>query len=95
MKNYYVYILASGQNGTLYTGVCNDIVKRVSEHKNKIYEGFTSKYNVDKLVYYEVFHDINEAIKREKNIKKWKRNWKLRVIIENNPEWKDLFEVIT
>jgi putative endonuclease len=86
-----VYILASRKNGTLYIGVTKDLIKRVFEHKEKVIKGFTSKYGVDKLVYYEHFTDINAAISREKNIKKWKRNWKLRIIIENNPEWKDLY----
>jgi putative endonuclease len=89
--NFYVYILASRKNGTLYIGVTKDLIKRVFEHKEKVIKGFTSKYGVDKLVYYEHFTDINAAISREKNIKKWKRNWKLRIIIENNPEWKDLY----
>lgn len=86
-----MYILASRKNGTLYIGVTKDLIKRVFEHKEKVIKGFTSKYGVDKLVYYEHFTDINAAISREKNIKKWKRNWKLRIIIENNPEWKDLY----
>jgi putative endonuclease len=89
--NFYVYILASGKNGTLYTGVTKDLVKRVYEHKNKLLQGFTEKYNVDKLVYFEHFTYINYAITREKNIKKWKRNWKLRLIIEKNPQWRDLY----
>ena len=89
--NFYVYILASRPNGTLYIGVTKDLIKRVFEHKEKVIKGFTGKYGVDKLVYYEHFSDINSAIAREKNIKKWKRNWKLRIIIENNPHWRDLY----
>jgi putative endonuclease len=91
VKYYFVYILASKQNGTLYTGICNDLIRRVWQHKNKIIDGFSSEYGVDKLVYYETFNDVELAIKREKNIKKWKRSWKLRIIIENNPQWNDLY----
>ncbi len=90
-KVYYVYILASKRNGTLYTGVTNDLIRRVMEHKEKITKGFTSKYGVDKLVYYESFDNIKDAIKRESNIKAWKRKWKLELIEEDNKEWKDLF----
>ena len=95
MKYYFVYILASKQNGSLYIGVCNDLIRRTYEHKNKIFGGFTANHGIDKLVYYEVFNDIEQAIKREKNIKKWKRNWKLRIIIEKNPEWNDLYNDLT
>lgn len=91
MKNSYLYILASKKNGTLYIGVTSDIVKRVYEHKNNLVEGFTNKYEVHDLVYYQVFEDIEEAIKREKQLKKWKRSWKVRIIEESNPEWKDLY----
>jgi len=93
MKNkvYYVYILASKRNGTLYTGVTNDLIRRVMEHKEKITKGFTSKYGVDKLVYYESCSDVREAIKKESNIKAWKRKWKLELIEDENKEWKDLF----
>jgi len=90
-KVYYVYILASKRNGTLYTGVTNDLIRRVMEHKEKIIKGFTSKYGADKLVYYESHRYINEAIRRESNIKAWKRKWKLELIEEENKEWKDLF----
>jgi putative endonuclease len=88
---YYVYILASKRNGTLYTGVTDNLIRRVIEHKEKIMKGFTSKYNVDKLVYFEIHQYIYDAISREKNIKKWKREYKLNLIEENNKEWKDLF----
>ena len=77
MKQYFVYILSSKRNGTLYTGVTSNLVKRIWEHKNKIIKGFTSKYNLDKLIYYEIFNNINDAISREKMIKKWKREDKL------------------
>ena len=91
MKQYYVYILASKKNGTLYIGVTNDLIKRVYEHKQGIMGGFTKRYNVNKLVYYEIHTDINEAIKREKAMKKWMRKWKIDLIEEKNPEWKDLY----
>ncbi len=90
MKYYYVYILASKRNGTLYTGVTNDLYRRIYEHKNSLVDGFTKKYNVKTLVYYEQTTDIESAITREKCIKKWNRNWKIKLIETNNPEWKDL-----
>ena len=90
----YVYILANRKNGTLYVGVTSDLVKRIHEHKTKTYKGFTSKYDVDKLVYYEVFDDIEFAIQREKQIKHWKRHWKDKRIYEFNPEWDDLYEIV-
>lgn len=84
-------MLCSRRNGTLYVGITSDLIKRVYEHKNKLVDGFTRKYNVHSLVWYEV-HDSSEmAIKREKQIKKWKRQWKLRLIEELNPQWKDLY----
>ena len=95
MKTYFVYILASKRNGTLYTGVTSDLVQRVYQHKNKVMKGFTSKYAVGMLVYYEAISDVNEAIRREKNIQAWKRAWKLRLIEEYNPDWNDLYEEIT
>lgn len=91
MKNYYVYILASKRNGTLYIGVTNDLLRRVKEHKDKIVEGFTKKYSVNMLVYYEQTTDVSCAIGREKALKLWKRSWKLRIIEEMNPDWKDLY----
>jgi putative endonuclease len=94
MKNYYVYILASKKNGTLYLGVTNDLVKRIYEHKQNAIEGFTQKYNIHYLVYYEVYQDVGEAILREKQMKKWNRKWKIRRIEENNPEWEDLYNEI-
>ena len=89
---YYTYILASQKNGTLYIGVTNDLERRVFEHKNKINEGFTSKYNVILLVYFEYFQFINDAILREKRLKKWNRQWKINLIEEENKDWKDLSE---
>jgi putative endonuclease len=94
MKEYYVYILASSRNGTLYIGVTSDLPKRVYEHKHGIIDGFTKKYNVHILVYYEAHDNIEEAITREKQIKKWERAWKMRLIEEMNPEWDDLYEQI-
>jgi len=93
-KTFYVYILASKRNGTLYTGVTSDLIKRAWEHKNNMAEGFTRKYNVKRLVYYETHGSAESAITREKRIKKWRRAWKLRQIEEMNPEWKDLYEHI-
>lgn len=92
MKSYYVYIVASKRNGTLYIGVTSDLVKRIYDHKEGLIDGFTKKYNINILVYYEEFGDINEAIKREKNIKAWKREWKLKTIEEFNPQWVDLYD---
>ncbi len=89
---YFVYILASKKNSVLYIGVTNDLERRLKEHKNKTVKGFTSRYNVDKLVYFEKFSDINEAIKREKRLKKWNRQWKIDLIEKENAEWKDLAE---
>ena len=88
---YFVYILASKRNGTLYTGVTNNLIKRVYEHKNKLRPGFTQAYNVHLLVYFEVHQDIETAIKREKIIKHWKREWRIELIEKNNKEWKDLY----
>lgn len=90
----YVYILFNKRNGTLYTGVTSDLVKRVYEHKSKFVDGFTKKYGVDKLGYYEVFDDIEEAIKREKAIKGGSRAKKIKMIESVNPAWNDLYERI-
>jgi putative endonuclease len=92
MKNYFVYILASAKNGTIYVGVTSNLAKRVWEHKNKLADGFTSKYFVDKLVYYEAHTEINIAIGREKRLKEWPRKWKLKLIEKNNLEWLDLYD---
>ena len=94
MKNFYVYILCSKPNGTLYTGVTSDLVKRIYEHKNNLVEGFTKKYNVHSLVWYETHESAESAIIREKRIKKWKRAWKLKLIEQTNPKWIDLYESI-
>jgi putative endonuclease len=94
MKQSYVYILASKRNGTLYVGVTSDLIKRIYDHKQNVVEGFTQKYNVHNLVYYEVYNDMEEAISREKQIKKWNRKWKLSLIEEMNPEWRDLYQEI-
>lgn len=91
MKFYYVYILASKKNGTLYTGVTNNLLRRVYEHKHKLTKGFTSKYDVNKLVYYVETDNIYWAIQREKQIKRWLRKWKIELIEESNPDWKDLY----
>ena len=91
MKRGFVYILASKRNGTLYIGVTSDLAKRVYQHKNQIIGGFTKKYNVHMLVYYEVFDDIYSAIEREKRLKKWKRQWKIELIEKKNRKWKDLY----
>ncbi len=91
---YYVYLLASKRNGTLYLGVTNDIVRRVHEHKLKAVDGFTTQYGVDKLVWFEIYDDVLTAIAREKELKKWRRSWKIRLIEENNAEWTDLYPEI-
>ena len=91
MKRYYVYILFSKKNGTLYIGVTNNLIKRIYEHKNKFVEGFTEKYKIDKLGYFEQYSSIEEAIKREKQLKNWKRDWKIALIEQNNSNWEDLY----
>ncbi|MCK5534680.1 GIY-YIG nuclease family protein [bacterium] len=90
MRDYYIYILASKKNGTLYLGVTNNLVKRVYEHKQNFVEGFTKKYNIHSLVYYEQTNDSYSAIQREKRMKRWKREWKIELIERFNPGWKDL-----
>jgi putative endonuclease len=94
MKKFCVYILCNKRNGTLYTGVTSDIVKRVYEHKHGLVEGFTKKYNVHRLVCYEIHESAESAIVREKQLKKWKRAWKLELIEKENPQWIDLYEMI-
>ena len=89
-KTYYVYILANKRNGTLYIGVTNDLERRVYEHKNHLAKGFTERYNINVLVYFEQTDDIQIALEREKQLKKWNRNWKLELIEKLNPQWKDL-----
>ena len=93
-KQFYVYILASKRNGTLYTGITSNLAQRIWQHKQNMIEGFTKKYDVKVLVYYEVHDNAESAITREKRIKKWRRSWKLRLIEDKNPHWKDLYEGI-
>ncbi|MBI4209492.1 MAG: GIY-YIG nuclease family protein [Deltaproteobacteria bacterium] len=93
-KQPAVYILASKRNGTLYIGVTSDLPKRVWEHRNDEVEGFTKRYGVHRLVYYELHEDMESAIRREKQVKKWNRAWKLEWIEKQNPEWRDLWEEI-
>ena len=92
MKTYYVYIMASKKNGTLYLGVTNNLIKRVWQHKNNVQEGFTKKYKVHRLVWYEASTDIKVVIQREKQMKKWRRKWKINLIEKENPNWDDLYE---
>ncbi len=87
-----IYILASRKNGTLYIGVTNNIIKRVYEHKNDFAKGFTQKYTIHTLVYYDIHQSMYEAIVREKQLKKWRRAWKIEIINKMNPEWKDLYD---
>ncbi len=89
-----VYILSNKKNGTLYIGITSNLLKRIYEHKNSFVEGFTSKYNLTKLVYFEMHNDITEAIRREKQLKKWYRDWKIALIEKENPNWNDLYETI-
>lgn len=93
-KRFYVYILAKARNSTFYVGVTSDLPKRVWEHKTEAVEGFTQKYGVKTLVYYEIFDDAENALRREKRLKKWPREWKMRVIERMNPDWRDLYEDI-
>ncbi|MFC4347011.1 GIY-YIG nuclease family protein [Kordiimonas lipolytica] len=94
-KQGYTYILASKKHGTLYVGVTSDLVKRVWEHKEDHADGFTKKYGVHALVHFEAFDDINSAIEREKQLKRWHRQWKINLIEEHNPDWKDLYPSLT
>ena len=89
-KQYFVYILSNKPYGTLYTGVTSNLLQRIYQHKNGLIEGFTKKYNVHHLVYYEIHTDIYEAIIREKRIKRWQRQWKIKLIEQNNPNWVSL-----
>ena len=91
---YYVYLLASRKYGTLYLGVTRDLIRRVYEHKTKAMPGFSAKHNVTRLVWFEVYDDVVSAITREKQIKKWRRDWKIRLIEENNLDWDDLYPMI-
>lgn len=91
-RQYFVYILATYKRGTLYVGISGDLIGRTWQHKNDVIDGFTKKYGVHKLVHYEIFEDVMEAIKREKQLKKWSRAWKIELIEKHNPHWKDLFD---
>ncbi len=93
-KTYYVYILASKRNGTLYIGVTNNLIERVWQHREGLSPGFTKKYGVKRLVYYEVFEDIRTAIDRETRLKKYKREWKVNLIQKENVYWDDLYETL-
>jgi putative endonuclease len=93
--SYFVYLLASKKHGTLYLGVTNDLVRRIQEHRTKAVPGFTSKYGVSRLVWFEIYGDAPNAIMREKEIKKWRRNWKIRLIEEENLDWIDLYPSTT
>jgi putative endonuclease len=90
-KSFYIYILANKRNGTLYIGVTSDLIKRIWQHKEGVVDGFTKKYDLKKLVYYEQHANAESAIHREKRLKEWKRQWKLELIEKSNPEWKDLY----
>ena len=94
MAGGYVYILASAPNGTLYVGVTSDLVRRIYEHRNGLVPGFTKRYSIKRLVYFEQYEDIQTAIQREKNIKHWSRAWKVGLILAGNPEWNDLYDTI-
>ncbi|MCG6203677.1 GIY-YIG nuclease family protein [Rhodopseudomonas sp. HC1] len=91
---YYVYLLATREDGALYLGVTNDLVRRVYEHRTKAVPGFTSRYNISRLVWFEVYDDPISAITREKELKKWQRDWKVALILRDNPGWEDLYETI-
>jgi putative endonuclease len=94
IKQPAIYILASKKNGTLYVGVTSDLVKRIWDHKNDIVKGFTKRYKIHDLVWHELHDNIDAAIEREKNMKEWKRAWKVKLIEENNPQWNDLYDSI-
>jgi putative endonuclease len=92
---YFVHLLASRRHGTLYLGVTSNLLKRVWEHKNKVAPGFTTTYGVDRLVWYEAHSDVTAAITREKQLKKWRRDWKIALIEEQNPDWRDLCDRVS
>jgi putative endonuclease len=94
IKQPAIYILASERNGTLYIGVTSDLVKRIWEYKNNLVKGFTKRYNVHSMVWYELHDNMGSAIEREKNLKEWKRTWKIKLIEEDNPKWSDLYNSI-
>lgn len=95
MLMYHVYILASGKHGTLYVGITSDLIRRTHQHKEKLIPGFTARYGIDRLVWFETHDDPATAITREKEIKKWRRDWKIELIERDNPDWLDLYSVIT
>ena len=94
MKQYYVYFTTNKNNNVIYVGVTGNLLQRIYQHKNKIFEKKKKKYNVDKLVYYEIYNNIEDAIRREKQLKNWHREWKMRLIEEHNPEFNDLYDNI-
>jgi len=94
MSGGFIYFMASAPNGILYVGVTSDLVQRVYQHRNGLVQGFTKKYSVKRLVYFEQYDDIRLAIQRKHNIKHWSRTWKVRLILANNPEWNDLYDQI-
>ncbi len=91
---YYVYILSNKKDGVLYVGMTNSLLRRIYEHKQEMIEGFSKKYHIHNLVYYEQYNDVRNAITREKQIKKWNRQWKVELIEKDNPEWADLYGTI-
>ena len=94
-KVFWVYIVASAKNGTLYIGVTSDLLKRIWQHKNKVFEGFSADYGVDKLMWFEQHTNAEAAITREKQLKKWNRSWKIELIEKANPSWQDLYDALT
>ena len=93
-RKFYVYILAKARNSTFYVGMTSDLPKRIWQHKNEVADGFTKDYGIKTLVYYEIFDNSENAIKREKRLKKWPREWKMKVIEQMNPNWNDLYETL-
>lgn len=90
IHQYYVYIITNKKNGVLYIGMTNDLERRIFEHKHKLIDGFSKRYNLSKLIYYETYSQVQDAILREKRLKKWKRDWKINLILKENPNWNDL-----
>ncbi len=91
IQTYFVYLITNRKNGTLYIGFTRDLSKRIEQHKTEVFEGFSKKYGLKRLVHYESYEDVNEAIAREKQLKNWKRAWKIALIEENNPDWRELY----
>ena len=94
MKRFYVYIMSNEKRGAIYVGVTSNLIKRIYEHKNNMFKGFTSKYSLHRLVYFEIINFGNDAFNREKQLKSWNRAWKIRLIEKDNSEWKDLYQNI-